>query len=260
MSERWLPVPDFPGYEVSDHGRVRSYHCRAQGQGELWEISDTPQRYLKGAYKRTGYHFVGLSRNGIRYTRHVHQLVARAFLGPCPKGKELCHNDGDPANNHVSNLRYDSHLANMQDAAAQQTMHGPAILSDGEVLEIRESYAANPRSFIEIAQEWECAPQNIWYLICGGGYSWVGGPTFDRALHQRCLTKDLVRQMRREHHDGVSYSVLSQCYNVDIGHLSRIINNKVWKDPDYTPPQLIGKGRGHTYQRELALAPAEARG
>ena len=121
MPECWLPVPDFPGYEVSDRGRVRSYYRRAKGTGSPWEIADTPQRYLKGAYKRAGYRFVTLCRGGIHYTKHVHQLVARLFLGPCPQGKEICHNNGDKMNNHAENLRYDSHYNNIQDAIDHDT-------------------------------------------------------------------------------------------------------------------------------------------
>jgi hypothetical protein len=29
----------------------------------------------------------------------------------------MCHNDGDPTNDHLDNLRWDTHAANMQDAA-----------------------------------------------------------------------------------------------------------------------------------------------
>jgi len=262
MSERWRPVPNFPGYEVSDHGRVRSFHKRVKGTGSPWEIADTPQRYLKGAYKATGYRFVALCQRGIRYTKHVHRLVARAFLGACPKGKEVCHNDGDKMNNHAENLRYDSHHNNIQDAIDHDTGIGlgACLFTDAEALEIRESYAKSPRPFTEMAQEWECAPTVIARIVHGETYSRPAGPTFDRVQHQHCLTKDLVYQLRNEHRDGASYSELTRRYGVNVGHLSRIINNKVWKDPDYTPPQLIGKGRGHTYQRELALAPADRPG
>jgi hypothetical protein len=32
--------------------------------------------------------------------------VMLAFVGPCPEGMETRHLDGDPANNHRSNLKY----------------------------------------------------------------------------------------------------------------------------------------------------------
>jgi len=38
--------------------------------------------------------------------RRVDHLVLLAFVGPCPEGYECRHLDGDPANNHVDNLRW----------------------------------------------------------------------------------------------------------------------------------------------------------
>lgn len=45
----------------------------------------------------------------------IHSLVLEAFVGPRPDGMEGCHNDGDPANNHLANLRWDTRAANNQD-------------------------------------------------------------------------------------------------------------------------------------------------
>lgn len=38
-----------------------------------------------------------------------------AFVGKCPDGMEVCHNDGDPGNPSLNNLRYDTKSANQQD-------------------------------------------------------------------------------------------------------------------------------------------------
>ena len=35
----------------------------------------------------------------------VHRLVLEAFVGPNPPGLECCHNNGDPSDNRVENLR-----------------------------------------------------------------------------------------------------------------------------------------------------------
>lgn len=37
---------------------------------------------------------------------YVHQLVAEAFIGPCPPGYKLVHLDGIPDHNHLANLAY----------------------------------------------------------------------------------------------------------------------------------------------------------
>jgi hypothetical protein len=49
---------------------------------------------------------VTLVKDGTSKTVPVHQLVAEAFLGPCPKGKVVCHGPGGPEDNSASNLFY----------------------------------------------------------------------------------------------------------------------------------------------------------
>ena len=48
--------------------------------------------------------------------RYLHVLVAEAFLGPCPKGKEANHRDGDRKNNAASNLEFVTHSQNVRHA------------------------------------------------------------------------------------------------------------------------------------------------
>lgn len=78
----------------------------------------------------------------------VHRLVATAFLGPQPPDKpHVAHNDGDPANNRLGNLRYASKAENAQDKPLHGTdnrgsKHPNSTLTDEAVRDIRASYAA----------------------------------------------------------------------------------------------------------------------
>lgn len=119
--ERWLPIPGWEGYyEVSDHGNVRSVdrivqqgHRTMTIRGEAKALVDNGQ-----GRKRVYLH------RGNELTRpQVHRLVLEAFVGPCPPDMEACHNDGNPANNHVSNLRWDTGSANMRDKRDHGTDH-----------------------------------------------------------------------------------------------------------------------------------------
>lgn len=115
-NEIWRPVVGFEGlYEVSDHGRIRSIgRVVAMRDGRTKTVRS---RILAVAVDDQGRVNVRLSRAG-KYTNHrVHNLVATAFIGPRPPGLETCHNDGDPSRNVPSNLRYDTHSANMRDMA-----------------------------------------------------------------------------------------------------------------------------------------------
>lgn len=115
MSERWLPVPGWEGlYEVSDMGRVRSL-ARPFVYNNGNRIT-RPGRVLRGRRMRRGHLRVALCGPGRREDHLIHRLVLAAFVGPCPAGKEGCHNNGISDDNRLLNLRWDTRQANMQDA------------------------------------------------------------------------------------------------------------------------------------------------
>jgi HNH endonuclease len=66
---------------------------------------------------RKGYLSVKFTQNGQRVLGrgYIHAEVLMAFVGPRPEGLDACHNDGHPQNNHVTNLRWDTRLANNRD-------------------------------------------------------------------------------------------------------------------------------------------------
>ncbi len=115
-NERWLPVVGYEGmYEVSDKGRVRSLD-------RIVEYPDDrpgyfrPGRLLSASLtKAGGYLQVTLTRDGVCRTKKVHILVLEAFRGPRPEGMKGCHDDDDPTNARLENLRWDTHSGNMRD-------------------------------------------------------------------------------------------------------------------------------------------------
>lgn len=105
MSE-WRTVVGVSGYEVSDVGEVRRVNAHL----------GYPAGHPMSLQERNGYMRVGLTLNGERSTRSVHILVAEAFLGfpPSPL-HQVCHWDGDRANNLVENLRWGTPVENSAD-------------------------------------------------------------------------------------------------------------------------------------------------
>lgn len=109
----WLPIYDYPGYYISNTGHV-------WGPGSLGQFPHELSSYANDKY---GHQVVDLYRNGKRTHRYVHQLVAEAFIPNRYRYPEVCHIDGDPLNNDVSNLRWGTHLDNMRDAQKHRTFH-----------------------------------------------------------------------------------------------------------------------------------------
>lgn len=120
-NEKWLPVVGYPDYEVSDHGRVRS----------LTRIKDHPVngwityrgKVLKQQQMKSGHFRIMLVNDSGAQGNLVHRLVLTAFVGPCPDGMEACHWDDDPANNLLSNLRWDTRSANRLDMVRNGRNH-----------------------------------------------------------------------------------------------------------------------------------------
>lgn len=98
---QWIPIPGYDGYSVSDTGEVMSFKRSRAG------------RLLRQIPATGGYRLVKLGN--ANNPKRIHRLVLEAFVGPCPEGMEACHNNGDPADNRLENLRWDTKSANMTD-------------------------------------------------------------------------------------------------------------------------------------------------
>lgn len=150
--EQWKSIPGYEMYDVSDRGRIRSWH-----NGKYGRRKEGP-RVLRLWLDGSGYPQVRLSKNGQGECFLVHVLVLLAFVGPCPDSRQCCHGDGDRTNNHLDNLRWDTCLANWQDALAHGTVrlgeaHGGAKLTEANVIEIRRLYAAGGVSHAGLAAQ-----------------------------------------------------------------------------------------------------------
>src|SRR5262249_22941752 len=122
-SIEYKDVIGFPGYRVGDDGTVWS--CRPiNGKGA--KFGEWRQK-IPSRVNRLGHLRVDLyCGKDERHLRYVHRLVLEAFVGPCPNGMEACHNDGNPSNNVLSNLRWDTRKANQEDTFK----HGTANIGE----------------------------------------------------------------------------------------------------------------------------------
>jgi hypothetical protein len=106
--EIWKPVVGYEGiYEVSNHGRIRSIKT-----GHIKTCTEN---------KRHNRPFLGLWKNNKIKIFKPHTLVLTAFIGPRPQGMECCHNNGNPFDNRLENLRWDTPRNNQLDRAKHGT-------------------------------------------------------------------------------------------------------------------------------------------
>ena len=179
-SEKYLPIEGFPDYIITSHGRVLSL--------KYDKMNELNQRKI-----RNGYMLVNLHKNGKRYYKYVHRLVAQAFI-PKPENKtEVNHIDEDKTNNHVSNLEWLTHKQNLNHGTRNE--RAAKTMSDG-----RLKGSNNPRARAVIGfkidgcgiKYYKCirdcekdgfTPQNI-SSCCNGkrkshkGYSWFYADEF----------------------------------------------------------------------------------
>lgn len=155
------PIEEFPGYFVSNLGKVYSNSPRRG----FYELTPRPNKdgYLRVALKKAGVkRETGSTRNqgkGKTFQRSVHLLVAEAFLGPKPNPKsQLDHINNQRDCNHINNLRYISSSDNVKKSFEYNlnaTIFGiqgdklPNLLKRGRILEMAEEGF----SYREIARE-----------------------------------------------------------------------------------------------------------
>ena len=157
MQEVWRPVVGWEGlYEVSSIGRVKCLPRKWVPTARLLKIVHHPGKYPQ----------VGLHSPKRNLTRMVHQLVAEAFLGPCPLGMEVCHNDGYRSNNRLDNLRYDTRKNNHADKRQHGTLLTGSLapqakLTTEQVLAIR----ASDLPPAQLAVQYAVTPSNITAII-----------------------------------------------------------------------------------------------
>lgn len=174
--ERWKDIKGFPGYQVSDTGRVRSRINNRHGVGtEYHELKPVNG----GKQNRKS---VQLGRGN---RRSIHRLVAEAFI-PNPNNHPLVrHLDDNPENNSVENLAWGTQTDNMQDCVKHGRLVGDtraaieatrcpvrAISMDGSVY----------RDFISIqdaARSLNVWPQHICSVL-QGKIRQTGGWFFER--------------------------------------------------------------------------------
>lgn len=140
----WKPVPGYSGmYWVSNTGRLKSYRWWKQRGVE----SRGKAFLIKPMKMRDGHLLARLWMDGSTKTVSMAKLILTVFTGPPTKDKRwACHNDGNPSNNLISNLRWGTNSENQMDRVRHGTSNrgsanGRSKLSEKDVLAIHTRLA-----------------------------------------------------------------------------------------------------------------------
>ena len=91
--EIWKDLEDYPNYQVSNMGRVKS-------------LKFSKEKIMKSSKNNNGYFVVSLCKEGKIKNYLVHRLVAQAFLPNPDSLPEVNHKDEIKTNNCVDNLEW----------------------------------------------------------------------------------------------------------------------------------------------------------
>jgi len=170
----WKDVVGYEGsYRVSSDGKIRSLDRKVKTKfgyktlsGKILSL-DSTGKYL----------IARLSKDNVKTGYLVHNIVAEAFLGPKPKGKETRHKDSNSTNNSYTNLSYSSHTRNEKDKILAGTLlfgedASPAKLSSDQVRRIRLKKAKLDISDAELAAKYNVSRTTIGYIVKDDTFSY----------------------------------------------------------------------------------------
>ena len=146
-----------PDYEVSACGALRLLKNKS---------NLLAGKILKGRIGKGGYRIYKINIDGRGVTFYAHRLVLTAFLGPQPTPSHQCaHWDGDPINNHYTNLRWATPSENSADRVRHgRHMTGHRKFTEEEVLDMR-ALRDGGKSYSHIRQQYKISKGNLSAII-----------------------------------------------------------------------------------------------
>jgi len=169
MTEKWLPIPSFDGYEISNFGRIKSRKYNKPRIMKPWQVGKKYKSGMRGAMA------IKLMLGSDVVRCKVHHLVLETFVGPAPEGHEGAHLDGDITNNRLDNLDWVTHKENED----HKRTHGTLLYGENatcvklkkeDVEEIRE-LASQGVSHSQIARELHVSRKTVSNII--NGVNWT---------------------------------------------------------------------------------------
>ena len=153
--EEWKQAPGYSKYFISNTGIIMSIYGKeieTVRRTSLWDRANVDVQYDDGNIVRKG----------------VGGLVLLAFIGSPPKGTEVCHKDGNPMNNNLTNLYYGTSKENKADAK----LHGQSLKASYDNAKLTREQVKEIKTFFKeigyvrgddtrLAKYYECSRETI---------------------------------------------------------------------------------------------------
>ena len=158
---------------------LKNYKIYEDGRVQRIVDSDCSKagRFLKPEITKLGYHRITLCHKGKTKRFQLHRLVALVYL-PNPDNFPIVnHKDGNPHNNHVSNLEWCTYSHNLQhayDVLNRDKLYGEkrtwAKLSDDKIRLLRKLPIG---ALKKLALEWGCSYKHLRAVYNGRNWNHV---------------------------------------------------------------------------------------
>lgn len=170
---KYVQLPKYPGYRVGRDGSLWTKKRSRLGKNCKWK------RMRCHTNKATGYLYFKL-RLGKPSRQHnicQHTLLLEAFVGPCPKGMECRHLDGNRKNNILSNLQWGTR----KEQCLDKVRHGTAVrgrcchfakLNEEAVLAMRRMMEQGA-TLKEAANKFGCDESYAWKIRERKRWGWL---------------------------------------------------------------------------------------
>lgn len=156
--------------------------------------------------------------------RHVHALVAAAFLGPRPMGMQVNHKDGNRANSLLDNLEYVTPSENARDALRRAERPLPSTQMDA----VAQMYFEDGMNVADIMRTLQLSRKKVRTVLT----SWRSAcrPAQWKGRREQKLDANSVDAIHCLYSTG-KYTIvaLAKTFGVDASAVSRLVRGKIWR-------------------------------
>lgn len=135
--ENWKKIPNYPLYEASSEGRLKTFNWKNKGKEAIMKPALDNGGYLRTMLKNV---------NGKYDTIKVHRIIAQTFLDNPLDKETVNHKNGIKTDNRLINLEWATRSENCKHAFTSRLnsnigQNNPcASLTEEQVIEIRANY------------------------------------------------------------------------------------------------------------------------